>query len=337
VTDKQGEDTDMTTSFRPTRRAALAGAAAALLGMPAHAQGAWPDRPVRIIAPFAPGGSADTLGRLVAQELQASLGQSFVVENRAGAGGVLGSAQVARAAADGYSYVISGIASHVIAPATNPAVEFHPIRDFTHVAFLGGPPIAFVVATNVPAATLAEFIALARGGRPFAFGSPGAGTHGHLFGVAIQQAAGITMEHVPYRGAGNAMADLMSGALPAGSITLTSAAAGIRSGRLRALGVTSARRVAAFPDIPTFAEQGYPDMVGQTWFGIAGPAGIPAPVATRLNAEVNRIMAAPAIEQRLTGEGIDWQAYDLPAYARFVEAEFERWGTIARAAGLRTG
>jgi tripartite-type tricarboxylate transporter receptor subunit TctC len=321
---------------RIPRRPLLAGAAA--LAAPAvRAQGSWPDRPVRIIAPFAPGGTADTLGRLIAQDLQQSLGQPFVVENRPGAGGLIGSAMVARAAPDGHVFVISGIASHVIAPAVAANPEFHPLRDFTHVAFLGGPPTVLIVANSVPAQTLAEFIALARSGRRFAFGSPGAGTHGHLFGVAIAEAAGIELEHVPYRGGANALADIMGGALPVGSFALTSAAPGIRGGRVRPLALTGARRPAAFPDIPTFAELGYPALTGQTWFGLSGPANLPAAIAARLNAEVVRILALPQIRERLTAEAIDVEPFDVPRFTAFVAEEFQRWGAIARAAGLASG
>jgi len=324
------------TKMRFPRRALLAGAA--LLAAPSvRAQGSWPDRPVRIIAPFAPGGTADTLGRLIAQDLQQAFGQPFVVENRPGAGGLIGSAMVARSAPDGQTFVISGIASHVIAPAIAANPEFHPLRDFTHVAFLGGPPTVLIVANNVPAHSLAEFIALARGGQRFAFGSPGAGTHGHLFGVAIAQAAGIEMEHVPYRGGANALSDIMGGSLPVGSFALTSAAPGIRGGRVRPLAVTGAQRATAFPDIPTFAELGYPALTGQTWFGLSGPANLPPAIATRLNAEVVRILALPQIRERLTAEGIEVTPYDVAGFAAFVGAEFERWGAIARAAGLARG
>lgn len=324
------------TKTRIPRRALIAGAA--LLAAPAvRAQAAWPERPVRIIAPFAPGGTADTLGRLISQDLQQVFGQPFVVENRPGAGGLIGSAMVARAAPDGHTFVISGIASHVIAPATAANPEFHPLRDFTHVAFLGGPPTVLIVANSVPAQTLAQFIALARGGQRFAFGSPGAGTHGHLFGVAIAQAAGIELEHVPYRGGANALSDIMGGSLPVGSFALTSAAPGIRGGRVRALALTGARRAAAFPDIPTFTELGYPTLTGQTWFGLSGPANLPRSIAERLNAEVVRILQLPHIRERLTAEAIDVAPLDVPGFTAFVAEEFARWGAIARAAGLAQG
>jgi tripartite-type tricarboxylate transporter receptor subunit TctC len=319
------------------RRRALLGTALAGLAMPALAQGtdAWPNRPIRIIAPFAPGGSADTLGRVVAQELSQSLGQSVVVENRPGAGGVLGSLQVARAAPDGHTLVISGIASHVVAPAINPQAGFDPIRDFTHLAFLGGPPCVFIVTNGVPARNLAEFVALAKGGQRFAFASPGAGTHGHLFGIAFMRSAGIEMEHIPYRGAGSAMGDIISGSVPAGSMTVSSAAGAIRGNQVRALALAVPTRSAVFPEVPSFSEQGYPDLAAMTWFGLSGPAGMPAPMVERLNREVQRAMALPRIRERLAADGTETILMTPAEYTRFIETETTRWAPIARASGAR--
>ncbi|SFK28208.1 Bug family tripartite tricarboxylate transporter substrate binding protein [Falsiroseomonas stagni] len=317
------------------RRRALLTLPLATAAIPARAQDAWPNRPIRITAPFAPGGSADTLGRLVAQELQTALGQSVVVENRPGAGGVLGSLAVARAAPDGYSFVISGIASHVVAPAINSAAGFDPIKDFTHIAFLGGPPTVFIVNNNIPARNLAEFVALARGGQRFAFGSPGAGTHGHLFGIAFMNAGRFEMDHIPYRGAGAAMGDIIGGSVPAGSITLSSAAGAIRGGQVRALALTTATRARAFPDLPTFTEQGFPDLAAMTWFGLSGPAGLPAPIVDRLNREVVRAMALPRIRDRLEADATEAVSMTAAEYTRFIETETARWAPIARAAGVR--
>ncbi|WP_203072863.1 Bug family tripartite tricarboxylate transporter substrate binding protein [Falsiroseomonas ponticola] len=317
------------------RRRALLATPLAAAAIPARAQDAWPNRPIRIIAPFAPGGSADTLGRLVAQELQTALGQPVVVENRPGAGGVLGSLAVARSAPDGTTFVISGIASHVVAPAINSAAGFDPVRDFSHIAFLGGPPTVFVVNNSVPARTLAEFVALARGGQRFAFGSPGAGTHGHLFGIAFMNAAGFEMDHIPYRGAGAAMGDIIGGSVPAGSITLSSAAGAIRGGQVRALALTTPTRPRTFPDLPTFSEQGFPQLSAMTWFGLSGPAGLPAPIVERLNRETVRAMALPRIRERLEADATEAVSMTAAEYTRFIETETARWAPIARAAGVR--
>jgi tripartite-type tricarboxylate transporter receptor subunit TctC len=308
---------------------------ALLLATPALAQAPWPNRPVRVVAPFAPGGSADTLGRMVAQELTTSLGQSFVVENRPGAGGVLGSQMVARSAPDGYSFVISGIASHVVAPAINPNTGFDPLRDFTHVAFLGGPPTVLVVTASLAARTLADYIEMAKRPQGMSYGSPGTGTHGHLFGVALERAAGLRMEHIPYRGAGAVLGDLIAGTVPSASITLSTALGGIRGGQFRALAVTTPRRVGFLPDVPTFAEQGFPDLVGMTWFGISGPAGLPEPITTALNREAVRIMTGARLRERLDADAIESADFSAPDFTRFVESEIARWAPIARSAGLR--
>ena len=217
----------------------------------------WPSKPVRLIVPFAPGGSADTLGRLVAQKLSESFKQTFVVENRGGAGGVIGSELVAKAPADGYTLLVSGVASHGIAPALSKEFPFDPLRDFTHIALFGGPPGVLVVHPGVAAKDLREFVALlkAQPGR-ISYGSPGNGTQGHLLAEQLKQVAGIEMTHVPYKGAGPAVADMIAGHVSAGSTTLSTAATQIRAGKLRALAVSSSRRLADFPDVPTYTELG---------------------------------------------------------------------------------
>src|SRR5688572_6076001 len=198
---------------------------------------AWPDRPVKIIVPFAPGGSADTLGRLVAQKLSEQLKASFVVENRPGAGGALGSDLVAKAAPDGYTLVVSGIASHVIAPFLPNGTPYDPVRDFTHVALFGGPPAVLAVHPSVKAKDLREFVALAKS-KPLSYGSPGNGTQGQLVAELFKQRAGIELQHVPYKGASAAVSDLIAGHIPSVSTTLTTAATQIRSGRARGLAVS---------------------------------------------------------------------------------------------------
>ncbi|HEX6265764.1 MAG TPA: tripartite tricarboxylate transporter substrate-binding protein, partial [Burkholderiales bacterium] len=223
---------------------------------------AWPAKPVRIIAPFAPGGSADTLGRIVAQKLGESFRQSFVVENRPGAGGAIGSEAVARAAPDGYTLVVSGVASHAIAPSLARGTPYHPIRDFTHIALFGGPPAVLVVNPSVPAKDLHELIALLKKepGK-YSYGSPGNGTHGQLVAELFKQLAGVQMQHVPYKGAAVAISDLMAGHIPVASTTLTTAAGQIHAGKARALALSSETRLPDYPNVPTYAEMGYKDLV----------------------------------------------------------------------------
>ena len=296
----------------------------------------WPAKPVRIVAPFAPGGSADTLGRLVAQRLGHSLKQQFIVENRAGAGGLLGSEMVARAAPDGYTLVISGIASHVIAPAVNPNAPFDPLADFTHIALLGGPPNILVVQRSLGIATLADFIVLAKSkqGR-LSYASPGIGTLGHLAMEILQQRAGFAAAHVPYRGGALAMGDLIGGHVPAVTTTLTTAAEHVRAGTVRGLAMTSARRLPEYPDVPTFAELGHPALVATTWFALSGPARMPAEIVRRLNAEVIRALREPEIRLRLQRDGIDPEPLDQAAFTAFFRSEIELWGPVVRASGAK--
>ncbi|HSD55006.1 MAG TPA: tripartite tricarboxylate transporter substrate binding protein [Burkholderiales bacterium] len=294
----------------------------------------WPAKTVRIVAPFAPGGSADTLGRLVATRLADSLKQSFIVENRPGAGGVIGSEFVAKSAPDGYTFVVSGVASHVIAPATA-KVPFDPLRDFTHIALFGGPPVVLVVGAAVPARDVSEFVTLAKAQR-LSYGSPGNGTQGHLIAELFKQAAGIELTHVPYKGASLAVADVVADHLPASSNTLATAGSMIRAGRLRALALTAAQRLSEYPDVPTFAELGYPELVATTWFALSGPAGVPPEIVAKLNAEVLRALHAPELRERLRMDGAEPNDLDAAAFTEFVRAEIARWTPVVRASSARS-
>lgn len=297
---------------------------------------AWPVKPVRLIVPFAPGGSADTLGRLVAQKLGESFRQTFVVENRSGAGGVIGSELVAKAPPDGYTLLVSGVASHCIAPALSKEFPFDPLRDFSHIALFGGPPGVLVVHPSVPSRDLRQFIALLRA-QPgkLSYGSPGNGTQGHLLAEQLKQVAAIEMTHVPYKGAGPAVADMMAGHVAAGSTTLSTASTQIRAGKLRALAVSSARRLPEFPDVPTYAELGYPELTATIWFSLSGPAGMPRDIINRLNVEVRRILQQADVRERLKLEGIEALDLDPQAFSAFVAAELKRWAPVVRAAGAR--
>jgi tripartite-type tricarboxylate transporter receptor subunit TctC len=302
----------------------------------AAAQGhAWPTKPIKIIVPFAPGGTADTLGRLVAQKLGEQLKASFVVENRAGAGGAIGSDLVAKAAPDGYTLVISGIASHVIAPMLPQGTPYDPARDFTHVALFGGPPAVLAVYAPLPAKDLPELIALAKSGHALSYGSPGNGTQGHLVAELFKQRAGINMQHIPYKGASGALTDLIAGHIPVVSTTLTTAAPQIRAGRARGLAVSAASRLAEFPAIPTYAELGYPDLVATVWFSLSGPASLPADIVERLNAEVNRALELPDVRERLKPEGIVPSRMSAKEFSAFVAEELKRWGPVVRASGAK--
>jgi len=296
----------------------------------------WPARPVRIVVPFAPGGTADTLGRMVAQKLSDQLKESFVIENRGGAGGAVGAELVAKAQPDGYTLVVSGVASHVIAPLLPQGTPYDPLKDFTHIALFGGPPAVFAVNPSVPAKNLKEFVALAKA-RPgtLSYGSPGNGTQGQLVAELFKRLAGIDMQHVPYKGAAGAVTDLIAGHIPAISTTLSTASAQIRAGRARALALSAAARLPDYPDIPTFVESGYPDLVATVWFSLSGPAGMPPQIVERLNAEVRRAMELSEVKERLRHEGITPNRLEAREFSAFVADELRRWGPIVRGSGAK--
>jgi tripartite-type tricarboxylate transporter receptor subunit TctC len=316
------------------RRLLLALAVAAVPLAGASAQD-WPSKPVHIIVPYAPGGSADTLGRLVAEGLSNKFGQQFVVENKAGGGGTVGSAQVSSAAPDGYTLVVSGIGSHVVAPAINPSVAYDPMAGFTHIAMIGGPPAVLVAHPSLGVNTVQEFVDAAKKQR-ITYASPGAGTHGHLIGEAFKRTAGIEMEHIPYRGAGEAMADLIAGHVQAGSMTLASAAEQIRAGTLKGLAVTSPQRLEQFPDVPTYAESGYPDLVATTWFALSGPPGMPADIVAKLNQGVIEVLASDAAKARLQQDAFTVEPLNPDEVKAFFQAEIDRWSPIAKESGAST-
>jgi tripartite-type tricarboxylate transporter receptor subunit TctC len=294
----------------------------------------YPVKPVRIIVPFAPGGSADTLGRIVAGKLSQSLGQNFVAENRPGAGGLLGSEIVSNSAPDGYTLVVSGVASHAIAPSLSAKPPFDPIRDFTHIALFGGPPAVFGVHPVMPVKDLKGFLAFAKA-RPgeLNYGSPGNGTQGHLVAELFKQTTGIKIQHVPYKGAALAMVDIVAGHIHAISTTLTTASGQIRAGRVRALAISSDARLSDYAGVPTFRELGYRNLVATVWFSLSGPAGLPADVVNRLNSEVRRILQMPDVRERLARDGILPNQMDPKAFTEFVAAEARRWAPVVRASG----
>ena len=299
----------------------------------AHAQG-YPAKTVRIIAPFSPGGTADTLGRIVAGKLTESLGQSFVVENRPGAGGLVGSEVVANSAPDGYTLGVSGVASHAIAPALAKKPPFDPLKDFTHIALFGGPPAVLGVHPSLPVKDLKGFVAFAKA-RPgeLTYGSPGNGTRGHLVAEVFRQAAGINIIHVPYKGAAIAVVDIVAGHIHSISTTLTTASGQIRAGRIRALAISSARRLPDYPGVPTFQEAGYRNLVATVWFSLSGPPGMPADIVNKLNGEVRRILQLPDVRERLSRDGIEANQLDAKAFGDYMAAEVKRWAPVVRASG----
>jgi tripartite-type tricarboxylate transporter receptor subunit TctC len=300
-----------------------------------HADG-WPAKPIKIVAPFSAGGSADTLGRIVAQALTEIIGQQVYVENRPGAGGVIASAQVARAEPDGYTLLVSGVASHVIAPAINPNAGYDPVHDFTHIAYLGGPPIVWAAHPSLGVRSLGELVSMVRGRKvPLPYASPGPGTQGHLVATYFARLAGIEIEHIPYKGAGPAMLDLVAGHVKLASITWTTALGHIRAGTILPLAVASSKRLSDFPDVPTFKELGYSDVVATAWFSISGPPGMPKEIVERLNKTIVKALDQPEVRKRLDQDAIEVEPMDPETFTKFVEAEVARWTPIAKASGAQ--
>lgn len=299
------------------------------LAFPARAE-KWPERPVTVVMPYRAGGGGETMVRLVMQQLSRKMGQSFIIENRAGAGGTLGVGYVAKERPDGYTLLASGLGSSVIAPLFV-RVAFDALKDFTHIALFGGPPPVLAVNTTFPAETLQQYIEISRS-RPqgIAFASSGFGTHVHLMAELFKSLAGANMEHVPYNGGGPAMADLVAGHVPSAVVSLGTVSQYVRNGTVRILAVASPKRVRDFPEVPTFAELGYEDMTSVTWFGLSGPAGLPRDIAVKLNAEVRAAMTKPEVLDKLAAEAIEPSNLDPEGFTQFFRDETARWRPIAR-------
>lgn len=296
----------------------------------------WPTKPVRLIAPFAPGGNTDTLARVIGQKLSERFGQQFYVENIAGNGGVLGSAAAQRSDPDGYTLLVSGLASHVIAPAFNTNVKYDPMGDFTHIAMLGGSPIVAVVNPQLGIKSLQALVDYAKKTTPPPpYSSSGTGSHAHLTAEYFQHLAGVKLSHVAYRGGGQAMTDLIGNHLSIGFNSLVATAQHIRAGMLIPLGMTAPERLDNFPDLPTFAELGYPQLSGTTWFSISGPKGVPDAIVKRLNAELAVILKQPDVKEKMKEDGLIPIVMDVPTLLDYYQSETKRWGPIVKAAGLK--
>ncbi len=298
----------------------------------AKAQPGWrPSRPVRFVVPFPPGGTTDILGRLAAREMEASLGGTVVVENRPGAGGVIGSDAVAKAAPDGHTILLSNIASQAIAPAVSRNVPYDPLRDFTPVGLIAAVPSAVVVAADGPIRSLADLVAKARTGAA-RFGSTGIGTSSHVKLELLNRAAGMQILHVPYRGSAPAVADVIGGQIEG----LIAAVPDVGNNeRLRMLAVTTSERAARWPGVPTLRELGFESLVATNWFGISGPAGMPAAAADAMNAALLAAMGGAAMRDRLAELGAAPNRMSRQDYAALIAAEVPRWAEIVRVADIR--
>jgi tripartite-type tricarboxylate transporter receptor subunit TctC len=286
---------------------------------------------VRLIVPFSAAGTADLLARLVAEKLGTTLGQPFIIENRPGAGGIIGQEQVARAAPDGYTLVISSLGSFVINPLFTP-VPFDPFKDFTHIAYLGGQPVVLMANKDLPYTSLGELISYAKA-HPGAvsYATISIGSQTQLLNELFQRKAGIKMNHVPYRGAGQIATDVLGGHLATGLVSLAVGGEQIKAGTARGFAISTEERLPAYPDLPTYKEQGYPDLVASTWFALSGPANLSREIVARLNTEVVKALQAPDVQARFQREAIDTKTLDADAFTAFYKAEAERWTPLARA------
>jgi tripartite-type tricarboxylate transporter receptor subunit TctC len=305
----------------------------ALFASTAGAQDNWPERPVRILVPFSAGGAADTFGRFAADALSTAFGKQFYVENKVGAGGVIATEEVARAKPDGYTLMMSGIPTHVLGPAMNKTLTFDPMRDFTHIAFFGGAPNAFVVHPDFGVRSFAEFLARAKnetkaesGG--ISYVSAGVGTVGNWVEDYLGADAAIKLVHVPYKGGANAVLDLVAGRVKVGMLTYSSVSAQIGAGALVPLAVTASARLPQMPDVPTFRELGFPELVATTWFALSGPAGMPPDIVTRLNREVVKAMDRPQMQKLIAQDAIETKTMTAPEVTQFIQSEIDKWQPI---------
>jgi tripartite-type tricarboxylate transporter receptor subunit TctC len=317
------------------RRTAIA-CALLLASAAALAQSSYPQKPVRIVVPYPPGGTTDLLARLVAARLGDKLGQNFTVDNRAGASGAIGSQLVAKSPPDGYTLVMATISSHGINSALNKALPYDPVADFAPITLVASTPNVITVNADMPAKTLAELLAMARA-RPGAlsFGSTSAGGSPHMSVELLKMMAKLDLVHIPYKGGGPMLTDLIGGQIPMGVDNLPSSMAHIKSGKIRALAVTTATRWPGAPDIPTVAESGVPGYEASAWFGLLAPAGTPKEIVDLLQRSVADSLRDPAVAQRLQELGAEPVASTPDAFGRQIAGEIDKWKKVVAATGVK--
>lgn len=329
--------TDNSTSLR--RRLLLGGAVfAGLLLAPAiaTAQAAWPAKPIRLVVPFTPGGVTDTSGRLVAEQLSRRLGQQVIVDNKPGASGNIGTQQVAAAEPDGYTLLLGFDGTMVINPHVFEKVPFNTARDFAPVGKIGDAILILVANPAFPAKTVKDVIALSKsqpGG--LSYGTSGTGGTPHIAGELLKQRTGANLVHVPYKGGGQAMTDVLGGTIPLVYTAIAGAIQHVKSGKLNAVAVSSAQRASSLPDVPTFIESGVPDFEINSWVGILAPAKTPKAIVTRLNTELNLVLADPEVRERLNALGIGATPGTPEKFGDELRRDLARYGPVVRAAGIK--
>jgi tripartite-type tricarboxylate transporter receptor subunit TctC len=320
------------------RNVVVVGAIGAALGLinPAAAQDKWPSKPITYVVPFAAGGTTDTLARLIGQKLGPALGTTIVVENKAGAGGNIGAELVSRAPADGYTIMGGTISTHAINATLYPKLNHDVIKSFAPIALIGSNPLVLVVNQASPYKSLQDVIGAAKAkGKPSSSASAGNGTSQHLSLAMLNWRSGTDIVHVPYKGSGPAIQDVMSGQVDMMFDTTVVAAPHIQSGKLRALAVTSAKRAPSLPDVPTVAESGVPGFEVVSWQAIFAPAGTPKPIVDRLHAEIQKILREPEMQERLKGLGMDPSTLSPEQVTAFQQAEVKKWADVIKAAKVK--
>jgi tripartite-type tricarboxylate transporter receptor subunit TctC len=314
-------------------RATLAAIGALVMAAPAAAD-EWPSRPVRMVNTFAAGGTADVLTRLVADQLSATFKQQFFVETRAGAAGTIGVKSVADSPPDGYNFALTNITHLVLAPISNPKLGYDPKRDLTNIGYVAGSPIVISVNANSSIKTLQDFIEQGRTTqKPLTYSSSGVGSSGQLVAEDFARKAGLKIEHVPYKGASQGLTDLVGGHIVFSAQTLSSTAAMVRGGQLRAIAHSNATRMPDFPDVPTLKEAGY-DVVATTWFTISGPAHLPKDIVEKVNREIARAVSIPEVQQRLRHDGLIAEIMSPEGLSNYIDAETARWRPVLDQLGL---
>jgi len=322
------------------RRRHMIAVAAALCAGPllhatVHAQDQWPSKPIRLIVPFTPGGVTDTSGRLIAENLGKRLGQQVVVDNKPGASGNIGTALAKAAPADGYTLVLGFDGTMVINPHVFSKLPFDTVKDFTPVGKIGDATLILVANPDVPVKGLADVIALSKS-RPggLSFSTSGTGGTPHIAGELLKLRTGANLTHVPYKGGGQAMTDVLGGTIPLVYTAVAGAHGHVKSGKLKALAVSSAQRTSALPDVPTFVESGVPDFVVNSWVGLLAPAGTSAAVVTRLNTELNAVLNDATVREKLRVMGIEPAPGTPEQYRDEIRRDLDRYGAVVKSAGI---
>lgn len=322
----------------PSRRSIVLGAGL-LLGSAcfgALAQSNWPARPVRIVVPFAAGGTSDILARSLADKLTGALGQPVIVDNKGGAGGVIGADAVAKAQPDGYTILLGTIASHAINPALRPKMPYDPIKDFAPVILLGSISNVLLVGADQPFKSPMDIVAASKGkGGAIPFASAGQGSSQHMSGELFKLLTGADLVHVPYKGSAPAIQDVIGGQVPMSFETATVALPHIKGGKVRALAVTSAERSPVLPDVPTMQEAGVKGFDVASWQAIYAPAGTPQPIVDRLNTEIEKIIAQPDMKAKMEGLGLQHKPNTPAQFAEFNKKELEKWTQVVKEGGVK--